>query len=167
VQDINNYRYAIYARKSTEGEERQVRSLGDQVVECNNLAKRLNIQVLEKNIITESESAKEPDIRPKFRKLLEDLKAGRIDGIIAWHPDRLARNMKDAGEIIDLLDKKIIKDLKFVSASFENNAMGKKVANFNFNEPFDRLIKSEEILGCGDGESCGRKPGHQSLNHLM
>jgi len=48
VQNISNYRYAIYARKSTESEERQVRSLGDQVAECDDLAKRLNIQVFKK-----------------------------------------------------------------------------------------------------------------------
>jgi len=123
-------RYAIYARKSTESEERQVRSLGDQVIECEQLAEKAGIKVLK--VVKESESAKEPDIRPKFRALLEELKKGKLDGIIAWHPDRLARNMKDAGEVIDLLDKGIIKDLRFVSFSFENNTMGKMLLGVAF-----------------------------------
>src|SRR3989344_5108908 len=82
--------------------------------------------------IEEKQSAKEPDIRPKFRKMLDDIKQGKYDGIIAWHPDRLARNMKDAGEIIDLLDKQIIKDLQFVSFTFENDTAGKMLLGMSF-----------------------------------
>lgn len=82
--------------------------------------------------ITESESAKEPDIRPKFREMLNEIKKGKYEGIIAWHPDRLARNMKDAGEIIDLLDKGIIKDLQFVSFTFENSTSGKMLLGIAF-----------------------------------
>ena len=64
--------------------------------------------------------------------MVEDLKKGKYDGIVAWHPDRLARNMKDAGELIDLLDKGIIKDLQFVSFTFENNASGKMLLGIAF-----------------------------------
>ncbi len=128
--DITSYRYVIYARKSTESEERQARSLSDQTLECRDLANNNKLTVAK--VIQESESAKEPDIRPKFRAMLEDFNKGKYDGIIAWHPDRLARNMKDAGEMIDLLDKKIIKDLKFVSFTFENNTMGKMLLGIAF-----------------------------------
>lgn len=124
------YRYVIYARKSTESEERQVRSLGDQVIECAELAEKNDLNIVKQ--IKESESAKEPDIRPKFREMIEEVKKGKFDGILAWHPDRLARNMKDAGELIDLLDKQIIKDLKFVSFTFENNTMGKMLLGIAF-----------------------------------
>ncbi len=124
-------KYVIYARKSTEGEERQVRSLSDQVFECKQLAERLKLDVLA-TPVEEAESAKEPDTRPKFRRLIDDLKNGKFDGIIAWHPDRLARNMKDAGEIIDLIDKQIIKDIKFVSFTFENNTTGKMLLGISF-----------------------------------
>lgn len=126
------YRYVIYARKSTDDVEKQVRSLGDQVAECREFAIENNLDVQEKDIIQEAESAKEPDIRPKFKKMIEDLKQGKYDGIIAWHPDRLARNMKDAGEVIDLLDKGIIKDLKFRSFSFTNDTSGKMLLGITF-----------------------------------
>ncbi len=134
VKDITKYRYAIYARKSTESEERQVRSLGDQVIECEKLAENKGLQLLKRpySPIEEKQSAKEPDIRPKFRKMLEEIKKGKYDGIIAWHPDRLARNMKDAGEIIDLIDKQIIKDLQFVSFTFENSTAGKMLLGISF-----------------------------------
>lgn len=126
------YRYVIYARKSTnESEGKQVRSLGDQVVECKEYAERHGL-ILVGPPIQEAESAKEPDIRPKFRQMLKDLTDGKYDGILSWHPDRLARNMKDAGEVIDLLDKEIIKELKFVSFSFENTTSGKMFLGITF-----------------------------------
>ena len=58
--------------------------------------------------------------------------AGKIDGIIAWHPDRLTRNMLEAGEIIDLLDNFIVKDLRFVSHPFANDAAGKMLLGILF-----------------------------------
>lgn len=129
--DQSLLKYVIYARKSTESEERQVRSLGDQINECNKLASLKGLKVINPPIV-ESESAKEPDIRPKFREMIEDLKKGKYDSILAWHPDRLARNMKDAGELIDLIDKRIIKDLQFCSFTFENNTMGKMLLGIAF-----------------------------------
>ena len=109
-----NLRYALYARKSTTDEARQAKSKSQQIDECKSrVVGRDGVSLNEEDIIQEDGSAKEPDIRPLFRKMLDDVISGKYDGIIAYHPDRLARNMKEAGEIIDLLDKGIIKDLRF------------------------------------------------------
>ena len=124
------FRYAIYARKSTDSEDKQERSLGDQLIECKEMALRDGLRVVK--IYEESMSAKEPDIRPKFREMMDELQKGKYDGVIAWHPNRLARNMKEAGEIIDLLDKHIIKDLKFVSYTHSNDASGKMLLGITF-----------------------------------
>ncbi len=126
------YRYIIYVRKSTDESENQVRSLADQILECKDFAIKHNLKFSEKDILEEAESAKEPGIRPKFKMMIDALNNGKYDGIIAWHPDRLARNMKDAGEIIDLVDKAIIKDLKFVSFTFTNDASGKMLLGITF-----------------------------------
>lgn len=128
--DPVDYKYVIYARKSTDNSEQQVRSLSDQLAACRELAAREGYRVMGE--ILESESAKEPDTRPKFRKLLEDVKSGKVDGIISWHPDRLARNMKEAGEVIDMLDKDTIKSLKFASFSFQNDTSGKTLLGITF-----------------------------------
>lgn len=64
--------------------------------------------------------------------MIKDIRAGKYKGIIAWHPDRLARNMKDAGEIIDLLDKKIIEDLQFPAYQFDNTPTGKMMLGMTF-----------------------------------
>lgn len=129
--DISTIKYALYARKSTQGEEQQERSIKDQVDECIEkvvIPQKLNLV----KTIEEEFSAKEPDTRKKFKALIEDIRNGKITGIVTWHPDRLARNMKDAGEIIDLLDTGILKDLKFVTATFENNPTGKMMLGISF-----------------------------------
>jgi DNA invertase Pin-like site-specific DNA recombinase len=130
--DPSTLKYVIYARKSTKGEERQERSIPDQIDDC------MKREVIPTPLhvvgppIREDCSAKEPDIRPKFRQMLDDIKAGKYDGIVAWHPDRLARNMKEAGEIIDLLDKGVLKDLRFATSSFENSPTGKMLLGISF-----------------------------------
>lgn len=125
-------RYAIYLRKSTDDPEKQVRSVEDQESECLKVAEDNGITVLEEDIIREHESAKVSGMRPLFRKLLDRLIAGELDGIIAWHPNRLARNMLEAGEIIDLLDRNTIKDLKFAAHTFANDSSGKMLLGMVF-----------------------------------
>lgn len=128
-----NLRYVLYARKSTTDETRQAKSKEDQIAECKErVVGREGVSLDENDIIKEDGSAKEPDIRPLFHKMLDDVISGKYDGIIAYHPDRLARNMKEAGEIIDLLDKGIIKDLRFATSVFENNPTGKMLLGVSF-----------------------------------
>lgn len=130
--DISTIKYALYARKSTKGEERQERSIPDQIDDCMKREVVPNQLHIVGKPIEEHWSAKEPDVRPKFRAMLDDIKAGKVDGIVAWHPDRLARNMKEAGEIIDLLDKGILKDLRFATSTFENSPTGKMLLGISF-----------------------------------
>ncbi len=128
--DTAKLKYVIYARKSTDEESKQVFSIEDQVDKCVEFAERNELKKVD--ILIEKRSAKEPDIRPIFREMLNGLKSGKYDGIIAWHPDRLSRNMKEAGEVIDLLDKHIIADLKFPSFSFTNDTSGKMLLGITF-----------------------------------
>lgn len=129
--DPTTLRYYLYARKSTQGEDRQERSIPDQIAACTEaiIARKL-LRVVD--VIEEKSSAKEPDVRPKFRAMINNIKAGKANGIIAWHPDRLSRNMKEAGEIIDLVDKGIIKDLQFATHTFENTPTGKMTLGISF-----------------------------------
>lgn len=129
-ENPKEYRYILYVRKSTDEKDKQHWSLPDQIMDCKEYAEKNEIII--GKIIQESESAKESGIRPKFREMLTLMEAGKFDGVLAWHPDRLARNMKDAGEIIDLVDKHAIKDLKFASFNFENSPSGKMHLGFTF-----------------------------------
>src|SRR3989344_3238250 len=129
--DVTKLKYALYARKSTSDETRQVRSIPDQILECKELAARTYINIVGKPLI-ETKSAKKPNQRPVFTQMLKDIKAGKYDSILAWNPDRLARNMKEGGEIIDLIDQGVIKDLKFVTHHFTNDANGKMLLGMAF-----------------------------------
>lgn len=96
-------KYIIYARKSSESEDRQILSIDSQVRELRLLAKKLNIEVTD--ILTESRSSKAPG-RPIFGKMMERVYAGEVQGIICWKLDRLARNSVDGGSIIWALKEK-------------------------------------------------------------
>lgn len=79
-----------------------------------------------------SRSIKADGERYKFYQLIEDLENGKYDGIIAYHPDRLSRNTYDSGNIVDMLDRGLILDLKFPTTHFDNNASGKLMLNILF-----------------------------------
>jgi len=129
--DTPALRYVLYARKSTDDSRKQERSIGDQLIVCKEMAERLNLNVVE--IIHEEHSAKESDSRPKFRAMLDGLLDDKYDAILTWAPDRLARNMKDGGEIVDMVDRGEIKDIKFANGMyFTNDPTGKMMLGMAF-----------------------------------
>ena len=89
--------YVIYARKSTESDDRQVLSIDSQIHELRQLALRHDVAVSE--VLTESRSAKAPG-RPVFGELVRRIRRGQIDGVLCWKMDRLARNPYDSGLIL-------------------------------------------------------------------
>lgn len=89
-------RYVLYARKSSEDVGAQAKSLPDQIKDCLDYAENKGIVVVD--TLKESHSAKISGRRPVFAKMLKDLEAGKYDGILAWHPDRLARNSRSRPE---------------------------------------------------------------------
>ena len=101
TQNFQTKKFFLYARKSTDTEERQVRSIDDQIAELKELAKKENLEVVK--IFIEKQTAKKPG-RPIFNEMLSRIEKGEAEGILAWHPDRLARNSVDGGKIIWLLD---------------------------------------------------------------
>lgn len=125
-------RYVMYLRKSTDDEAKQVRSLEDQETECRELANRLRINIREEDIFTESASAKTSGNRPIFDQLLFGFKTGKYQGLLAWSPDRLSRNMKEAGEIIEMIDLEQIQDLHFKTYQFDNTPNGKMLLGILF-----------------------------------
>lgn len=124
-------RYVIYARKSSEDVEAQAKSLPDQIADCVEYATRNHLKVIGEPI-QESKSAKKSGNRPLFTQMLKDIEKGKYDGIIAWHPDRLARNMLESGMIVDMVDNDVIKDLRFPTFQFTNDASGKLSLNIQF-----------------------------------
>jgi DNA invertase Pin-like site-specific DNA recombinase len=96
-------KFFLYARKSTDAEDKQVLSIEAQLQELRDYAKQENLDIAQEFV--EKQSAKIPG-RPIFNKMMGCLEKGDANSILAWHPDRLARNSVDGGKIIYLLDTK-------------------------------------------------------------
>ncbi len=106
---MENLKYFLYARKSSEAEDRQVLSIDAQRDELKKIAAQLNITIVE--ILDEAKSAKKPG-RTIFNNMLDRIYKGEAQGIICWKLDRLARNPIDGGQIQWMLQQGIIQHIQ-------------------------------------------------------
>ena len=118
---MNKPKYFLYARKSTEDDDKQVMSIEAQLFELRELARKENLQILEE--FTESKSAKTPG-RIEFNEMMSKIESMDGVGILAWHPDRLARNSIDGGRVIYAVDTLKIVSLRFPTFWFEPTPQG-------------------------------------------
>lgn len=112
-------KYCLYARKSTESEERQVLSIDSQIKEMLLMAEREKLDVVE--IKRESHSAKETNQRPVFNEIIDELRQGKFNGILTWAPDRISRNAGDLGKIVDLMDAGLLSEIRTYGQRFTNS----------------------------------------------
>jgi DNA invertase Pin-like site-specific DNA recombinase len=140
-------RYCLYARKSSEAEEKQALSIDSQIKEMLTIAQRDNLYVVD--MYRESHSAKDAGQRPVYNKLLLDVREGKFNGILVWHPDRLARNAGDLGAVVDLLDQKKLVEIRTHSQRFTNNP----------NEKFLLMILGSQAKLENDNKSINVKRG--------
>jgi len=140
-------KYVIYARKSTESDEKQALSIESQVKEMLQIADRDGLEVID--IRRESHSAKESGGRPVFKEILTDISNGRYTGILTWAPDRLSRNAGDLGTVVDLMDEKKLLKIKTYAQSFMNSP----------NEKFLLMILCSQAKLENDNKSINVKRG--------
>lgn len=119
----NTFKYCLYARKSTEAEEKQALSIDSQIKEMAQIAEREHLNVVE--IRRESHSAKESGQRPVFEEIVRDIDNGIFDAIITWAPDRLSRNAGDLGKLVDRMDQKKLVSIKTFGQTFTNSPSDK------------------------------------------
>jgi len=113
---------AIYARKSTESEDRQILSIDSQVKELRDFAREQNLSVA--RVFTESMSAKSPG-RPVFNELMALIHRGKLDGLLCWKLDRLARNPVDGGALIWAMEEGHLKNIHTPQRTFINTGNDK------------------------------------------
>ena len=101
--------YFLYARKSTDVEDKQVLSIEAQLSELRALAKDEKLEIVAEFV--EKRSAKMPG-RPVFNEMLKRVHKGEAQGIVCWKLDRLSRNPVDGGQISWLLQENIIQHIR-------------------------------------------------------
>ncbi len=147
IPEIVPVKYCLYARKSTESDEKQALSIESQVKEMLQIAERENLEIID--IRRESHSAKDSGQRPVFVELLEDIRQQRFNGILTWAPDRLSRNAGDLGSLVDLMDQKLLHEIRTYGQHFRNSP----------NEKFLLMILCSQAKLENDNKSINVKRG--------
>ena len=140
-------KYCLYARKSTESDERQAMSIGSQIKEMTTLAEREGLSIVE--VKQESFSAKNSGFRPVFNEMLHGLRNGQFDAILTWAPDRLSRNAGDLGSLVDLMDMNKLQHIRTYGQMFSNTP----------NEKFLLMILGSQAKLENDNRSINVKRG--------
>ena len=112
-------KYCLYARKSTEAEDKQALSIESQVKEMLTLAQRDNFNIVD--IKREAHSSKEVGQRAVFNQMITEIREGKYNAILTWAPDRLSRNAGDLGSVVDLMDQKLLIEIRTHGQRFTNN----------------------------------------------
>ncbi len=163
-QNNNKIKYFLYARKSSESEDRQVASIESQKDELIKIAKRENLDVVD--ILTESQSAKAPG-RPIFNKMIERIYKKEAEGIICWKLDRLARNPVDGGNINWMLQQGIIRHIQTYERSYypTDNVLMMSV-EFGMANQFIRDLSQNTKRGLKTKAERGWYPTFASLGYM-
>jgi len=144
-KDITKLKYILYARKSSEAEDRQVASIESQVEVMREIASQLGIKVID--VMTESHSGFKIG-RPVFNKMLERIAGGEADAILTWKLSRLSRNPDDAGRIMGLLQRGEIKHIRTSDRNWcpDDNVMMMYV-EFGVTNQFSRDLSADTKRG--------------------
>ena len=103
---MNNERMiaAVYIRVSTEDQAREGFSLGEQKEKLLQLCAFKGYEVF--RVYEDAGiSAKDMEHRPAFQEMLQDMKDGKINYIVAYKLDRVTRSVRDLEELISQLEK--------------------------------------------------------------
>ena len=94
----------VYIRVSTEDQAREGFSLGEQEEKLLQLCnfKELDVYKVYKDA---GISAKDMEHRPQFQEMLQDMKEGKLNYIVAYKLDRITRSVRDLEELISVLEQ--------------------------------------------------------------
>ena len=162
---MNNQKFFLYARKSTDVEDKQILSIEAQIAELRAFAKKEGLTIIEE--LVEKKSAKVPG-RIIFNAMLDRIEKGEANGIVSWHPDRLARNSVDGGRIIYQLDTGQLAALKFPQFWFESTPQGKFMLNIAFGQSKYYIDSLSENVKRGMRQKVrrGEYPGLAPLGYI-
>ena len=112
-------KYCLYARKSSESDEKQALSIDSQIHEMQKIAEQEWLDIVE--TVTESKSAKASGQRKGYIELLNGIREQKYNAILTWAPDRLSRNAGDLWSIVDMMDEGLLIQIRTHGTTFWNN----------------------------------------------
>lgn len=161
---VETIKYFIYARKSSEAEDRQVASIGSQIDELTKIAKEQGMEIIE--TFSEAMSAKAPG-RPVLNEMLNKIHGGVASGILCWKLDRLARNPVDGGTISWMIQKGAIKHIQTYGRGYypTDNVLMMSV-EFGMANQFVRDLSEGVKRGLRAKCSTGWRPGVSPIGYV-
>lgn len=157
-------KYFLYARKSTDVEDKQILSIEAQLAELRQLAKRENIYIADEFI--EKRSAKIPG-RSIFNSMLSRIQNGEAQGIVCWKIDRLSRNPVDSGKIQWLLQQGIIQHIQTHGQShYPNDNVLMMSVELGMANEYVRQLSENTARGLRQKARNGDFPGFAPIGYI-
>lgn len=158
-------RVGIYARISSDREGDGL-AIGRQLEDCERLAAERGWRVVER-YVDQDVSAYKAQTRPAYKRLLNDLRSGSVDGVIVYHLDRLHRQPRELEEFFDVCKAAGVADLATVTGridladpdgQFQARILG-AVAKKESDDKSRRIRrKHEELAAAGKLSGGGTRP---------
>jgi len=157
-------KYFLYARKSTDVEDKQVLSIEAQLIELRAIARKNDLEIAEEFV--EKKSAKQPG-RAIFGDMMARIQDGGAQGIICWKIDRLARNPVDGGQVQLLLQQGIIRHIQTHDRShYPNDNVLMMSVELGMANEYVRQLAANTSRGLRQKARQGIYPGLAPLGYL-
>ena len=151
----------IYIRVSTEDQAREWFSLSEQKEKLLQLCKFKDYEVY-KIYEDAGISAKDMKHRPKFQEMLEDMRKGKINYIVAYKLDRVTRSIRDLEELIIELEKYncyLVCDKDDVNTSTANGRFYVRMLTV-LSQLEIEIVSERTKFGLNGAIKCGHLPDH-------
>src|SRR5665213_2733791 len=158
-------RVGIYARIS-EDRDGDMLGVNRQVADCQRHAEAQGWEVAE-TYVDDDVSAYKGRVRPAYNRMLEDIRGGRIEGVLVWHLDRLHRHPRELENFFEVCRAAGVTRMASVNgdidlASHDGQLMARVMGAFAKKESDDKSRrtrrKHQEIAESGRWAGGGRRP---------
>ncbi len=157
--------YVVYARRSSDSDDKQVLSIDSQLDELRRFAAARGLRIDDE--FTESASARSPG-RPIFSEIMKRLRTGSVKGILVWSLDRLARNMVDGGALIYVLSEGRLAEIITPEATYTNTGDAKFMLAMQFGAAAKYTDDLSDAVKRGNRKvvEMGKVPGGVPIGYL-
>ena len=96
--------------------------------------------------------------RPALQRLLDDIRAGRVDVVVVYKIDRLTRSLTDFAKIVEVFDERSVSFVSVTQSFNTTSSMGRLTLNVLLSfAQFEREVTGERIR---DKIAASKTQGH-------